>query len=74
MVFGENGPETRKRICKYLKFAGVELDLEKNDIKGIQKEISTDGSKVKLWIITTNEEIMIARDAQKIIKDMERKN
>lgn len=50
------------------------MDLEKNDIKGIQKEISTDDSKVKLWIITTNEEIMIARDAQKIIKDMERKN
>ena len=71
-MFGENGPETRKRICKYLNFAGVELDLEKNDIKGIQKEISTADSKVKLWIITTNEEIMIARDAQKIIKDMEK--
>ena len=69
-MFGENGPETRKRICKYLNFAGVELDLEKNDIKGIQKEISTDGSKVKLWIITTNEEIMIARDAKDIVEKL----
>lgn len=66
-VFGENGPEARKRICDYLEVFGIKLDDEKNNVRGKQVEISADDSKVKVWIIPTNEEIMIARDAKEII-------
>ena len=54
-AFGENGPEARKRICDYLEVFGIKLDDEKNNVRG------------KVWIIPTNEEIMIARDAKEII-------
>lgn len=66
-AFGENGPEARKRICDYLEVFGIKLDDEKNNVRGKQVEISADDSKVKVWIIPTNEEIMIARDAKEII-------
>ena len=46
---------------------GIKLDNIKNDVKGKQVEISSDDSKTKVWIIPTNEEIMIARDAKEII-------
>ena len=65
--FGENGSEARKRICNYLEVFGIKLDDEKNNVRGKQVEISSDDSKVKVWIIPTNEEIMIARDAKEII-------
>ena len=65
--FGENGPEARKRTCNYLEVFGIKLDDEKNNVRGKQVEISSDDSKVKVWIIPTNEEIMIARDAKEII-------
>lgn len=66
---GENGPESRKRICKYLEVFGIKLDNIKNDVKGKQVEISSDDSKTKVWIIPTNEEIVIARDAKEIITE-----
>ena len=66
-MFGENGTEARKRICDYLEVFGIKLDDEKNNVRGKQVEISADDSKVKVWIIPTNEEIMIARDAKEII-------
>jgi acetate kinase 2 len=46
---------------------GIKLDDEKNNVRGKQVEISSNDSKVKVWIIPTNEEIMIARDAKEII-------
>ena len=66
---GENGFEERERICKYLEFAGVELDTELNKVRGKEAEISTENSKVKLYIIPTNEEIMIARDTYELTKE-----
>ena len=65
---GENGIESRKEICSYLEFMGVELDKEKNNIRGEEKEISSENSKVKVWVVPTNEELMIARDTLALIK------
>ena len=65
---GENGFEERERICKYLECFGVEIDLEKNKTRGEELEISTENSRVKVFIVPTNEEIMIARDAYELTK------
>ena len=65
---GENGFETRERICKYLEWLGVELDLEKNKQKGKEMCISTQNSKVALYVVPTNEELMIARDTYELVK------
>ena len=65
---GERGPDERKAICEYLGFMGVELDLEENNVKAVEKEISKKDSKVKVWIVPTDEELMIARDTMNLVK------
>lgn len=65
---GENGCEERARVCKYLEFLGIKLDQEANKIKGEEACISAPDSKTKLYIIPTNEEIMIARDTYRLCK------
>ncbi|HHZ01941.1 MAG TPA: acetate kinase [Tissierellia bacterium] len=65
---GENSAPARKEVCKGLEFLGVEIDDEKNNIRGKEAEISKDGSKVKVFVIPTNEELMIARDTKKLAK------
>lgn len=65
---GENGFEERERICNYLECFGIKLDPEKNKIRGEEAEISTADSKVKIYIVPTNEEIVIARDAYELTK------
>ena len=65
---GENGIETRERVCKYLEPFGIKLDPAANKTRGKEKCISTDDSKVKLYIIPTNEELMIAKDTYELIK------
>lgn len=59
---GENGKSSRAEICKNLEFMGIAVDSEKNDIRGKEAIISTDDSKVKVLVVPTNEELMIARD------------
>ena len=66
---GENGQATRSDICKYLEFAGVKIDENLNDVKGEERKISTEDSKVQVWIIPTNEELMIARDTKNIVEN-----
>ena len=61
---GEKSPISRRKICNNLKFFGVDLDFEKNEIRNREAEISTDNSKVKLLVIPTNEELMIARETK----------
>ena len=56
---GENSPEIRKRICEASAWLGIELDDVAN--ARCQSKISTDGSKTSVWVIPTNEELMIAR-------------
>jgi len=65
---GENGFEERERICKYLEFLGVKIDTEANKVRGEEACISTPDSKVKVYIVPTNEEIIIARDAYNLTK------
>ena len=65
---GENGFEARERICNYLECFGIKLDKDKNKTRGQEVCISTDDSKVKIYIIPTNEELMIARDTYSLIK------
>ena len=64
---GENGPETRQAICDYLGFMGVKIDAEKNKVRGKEMKISTDDSAVQVWVIPTNEELMIAQDTAELV-------
>ena len=65
---GENGKETRERICKYLEPFGIKLDIKANNIKGKESCISCEDSKVKIFVIPTNEELMIARETYELIE------
>lgn len=65
---GENSPETRAAVCEGLEFLGVKLDNERNNVRGKAVEISAADSRVKVFAIPTNEELMIARDT-KVITD-----
>ena len=66
---GEKGPITRSDVCKYLGFMGVELDEEiNNTTKDTEKDISKESSKVKVWVVPTNEELMIARETYELVK------
>ncbi|MBR2241479.1 MAG: acetate kinase [Clostridia bacterium] len=65
---GENQFNRRSGICKNLEFLGVKLDEEKNHIRGEEIEISAPDSRIKVWVIPTNEELVIARETMKLIK------
>ena len=62
---GEKGSISRKAICDKLKVFGVELDEEKNKVRGKEALISSDTSKIKVYTIPTNEELMIAKETMK---------
>ncbi len=65
---GENGPETREAICKGLEFLGVAFDAEKNTgLRGRLDMISKHDSKVKVMVVPTNEELVIAHDTLRIV-------
>jgi len=59
---GENSPEMREAVCSKLEFLCLFIDPEVNKFRGQEREISRPGSKVKVFVIPTNEELMIARD------------
>lgn len=65
---GENGPEAREHICQGLEVLGVKLDKEKNLIRGKEAIISTDDSPVKILVVPTNEELMIALDTEAVLR------
>ena len=64
---GENDPGLRRSVCENLEFVGVKLDDEKNQLRGKEVKISTDDSRVNVYVIPTNEELAIARDTLAII-------
>jgi acetate kinase len=64
---GENNPQYRTRVGKQLEFLGTKVDEEKNACRGKEVEFSVEGSKVKLFVIPTNEELVIARDTLNIV-------
>ena len=65
---GENSASMRARICEGLEYLGVKIDPEKNTVRGKEAIISTDDSKVTVWVIPTNEELMIAQDTAELVK------
>lgn len=70
---GENDYETRYEACKNMEFLGLYLDVEKNKAtKGVLAEISLPESKVKVYVIPTNEELMIARDTECLVNEMKK--
>ena len=64
---GENDKRSRASVCEGLEFMGIKLDPEKNNIRGVEAEISAADSKVKVWVIPTNEELAIARDTLELV-------
>ena len=71
---GEKGPLSRKAICEQLEFFGVKIDDERNQVRGEEVEISAPDSKVKVFVVPTNEELLIARETNKFIMKRGRKN
>lgn len=65
---GENGPETRESACAGLEFMGIKIDPEKDKVRGKEMDVSTDDAKVRVLVIPTNEELMIAMDTAAIVK------
>jgi len=65
---GENGWETREEVCKNMEYLGINLDPARNKgLRGKEAIISTDDSRVKVVVIPTNEELVIAQDTQMIV-------
>ena len=64
---GENQVNIRKGICEKLTFMGVKLDNEANQIRGEEKVISTEDSSIKMYVIPTNEELMIAKETMNLV-------
>lgn len=65
---GENSITTRANIAKGLKSLGIKVDDEKNDVRGKERIFSTDDSAIKLMVIPTNEELMIAMETQRLVR------
>ena len=65
---GEKSPYSRSEICKQLGIFGVEISGKANLVKGEEAEISSPNSKVKVFVIPTNEELMIAKETERLIK------
>lgn len=64
---GENAPDIRERSCSNLDVLGVKIDHEANEVRGKLAKISTEDSKAQVWVIPTNEELLIARDTLALI-------
>ena len=65
---GENGIQTRKEIIEGLKVLGITLNEEANNNRGEEIKISADDSSIQVWVIPTDEELMIARDTYELVK------
>ena len=66
---GENDDYVRQEVCKYLGYLGVDFDFEVNTgLRGKEAELTKEGSKVKVFVIPTNEELAIARETLALVK------
>lgn len=63
---GENSPKTREEVCGKLSYLGIEIDRERNQVRSQEAMISTNLSTVKVFVIPTNEEMMIAKDTAEL--------
>ena len=64
---GENDKVTRANVCSYLGYLGLTIDEEKNNVRGEERVITTDDSKVKALLIPTNEELAICRETVALV-------
>ena len=64
---GENDKNTRKKVCEYLEFLGTEIDEERNNVRGEERIVSKEGSKVTIMAVPTNEELAIARQTLALV-------
>ena len=65
---GENNGIMREYVCSFLGYLGVEIDKEKNGVRGEETIVSTPDSKVKVLVVPTNEELAIARETMELVK------
>lgn len=65
---GENGIKLREQICAPLGYAGVVLDREKNNVRAKELRIDAKDSKVQIWIVPTNEELIVAKQTEEVLK------
>lgn len=64
---GENMPKLRREVMANMEFLGAKIDLEKNEVRGKIRDIATEDSRVRILVIPTNEELVIARDTLEIV-------
>jgi len=64
---GENGAAIRKSICANLSFAGIELDEAKNNVRGKETRIESEHSRVQIWIVPANEELVVAKQTVEVL-------
>ena len=67
---GENDQPVRQAVCEQLQHLGVKIDPQKNQVKGQESEISTSDSPIKVFVVPTNEELMIARDTYQLTEPL----
>ena len=67
---GENSPFMRDKICNGLEYLGTRIDKERNMVRGKEQEISVKRAPVKIFVIPTNEELVIARDTADVCKEL----
>ena len=65
---GENGVGIREAVCRNLDFAGIRLDSQRNQMRGSEIKISADSSPCQIWIVPTNEELIVARQTVEALK------
>ena len=69
---GENQTGLRWDACQDMEYLGIKLDKKRNEVRGVEQILSTDDSKVKVVLVPTDEEIVIARDTQELVKDLKK--
>ncbi len=70
---GENQISMRQHVCSDMEYLGIKMDDEANNVRGEEKVISAPDSKVKVVLIPTDEEIVIARDTKKLVEEAKKK-
>ena len=66
---GENATDVRAKVCENMEYFGIEIDPEANAKRGVLTRLSTPKSKVQIWVVPTNEELLIARDTLELISN-----
>ena len=64
---GENSRRVRSHVCRDMEWAGVRLDRERNETARGEARISTDDSQVDVWVVPTNEELVVARQTAELM-------